>query len=106
MANKRMEEQRKEMNQSRVISRVNKELDKHFKEWVGMEDYYTRNFIRIHKLVSNARRYIQDKLEQAKFDGADINFIKQLEAEYYALEVIWVNMNEVETNRPRLEKNS
>lgn len=32
MANKRMEEQRKEMNQSRVISRVNKELDKHFKE--------------------------------------------------------------------------
>lgn len=32
MANKRMEERRKEMNQSRVISRVNKELDKHFKE--------------------------------------------------------------------------
>lgn len=32
MANKKMEEQRKEMNQSRVISRVNKELDKHFKE--------------------------------------------------------------------------
>lgn len=32
MANKRMEEQRKEMNQSRVISRVNKELDKRFKE--------------------------------------------------------------------------
>lgn len=32
MANKRMEERRKEMNQSRVISHVNKELDKHFKE--------------------------------------------------------------------------
>jgi len=32
MAYKRMEEQRKEMNQSRVISHVNKELDKHFKE--------------------------------------------------------------------------
>lgn len=32
MANKRMEEQRKELNQSRVISHVNKELDKHFKE--------------------------------------------------------------------------
>lgn len=32
MANKRMEEQRKEMNQSRVISHVNKELDKYFKE--------------------------------------------------------------------------
>ncbi|PTI24000.1 hypothetical protein BU080_07825 [Staphylococcus warneri] len=32
MANKKMEEQRKEMNQSRVISHVNKELDKHFKE--------------------------------------------------------------------------
>lgn len=32
MANKRMEGQRKEMNQSRVISHVNKELDKHFKE--------------------------------------------------------------------------
>lgn len=32
MANKKMEERRKEMNQSRVISRVNKELDKHFKE--------------------------------------------------------------------------
>ena len=32
MANKRREERRKEMNQSRVISRVNKELDKHFKE--------------------------------------------------------------------------
>lgn len=30
MANKRMEEQRKEMNKSRVISHVNKELDKHF----------------------------------------------------------------------------
>ena len=76
------------------------------KEWVGMEDYYIRNFKRIHKLVSNARSYIQDKFEHAKFDDADINFIKQLEAEYYALEVIWVNMNEVETNRPRLEKNS
>lgn len=32
MTYKRMEEQRKEMNQSRVISHVNKELDKHFKE--------------------------------------------------------------------------
>jgi len=67
----------------------------------GMEEYYTGNFKRIHERVSNARAYVQDKLEHAKFDGADINFIKQLEAEYYALEVIWVNMNEVETNKPR-----
>lgn len=66
-----------------------------------MEEYYTGNFKRIHERVSNARAYVQDKLEHAKFDGANINFIKQLEAEYYVLEVIWVNMNEVETNRPR-----
>lgn len=66
-----------------------------------MEDYYTKNFKRIHEHVTNARAYVQDKLEHAKYDEADISFIKQLEAEYYALEVIWVNMNEIETNRPR-----
>ncbi|GEP80697.1 hypothetical protein [Staphylococcus carnosus] len=66
-----------------------------------MENYYTRSFKDIHNRVSNARAYVQDKLEHAKYDGADINFIKQLEAEYYALDVIWVNMNEVETDRPR-----
>lgn len=66
-----------------------------------MEDYYSRSFKNIHNLVSNARAYIQDKLQHAKYDDADINYIKQLEAEYYALEVIWVNMNEIETDRPR-----
>lgn len=66
-----------------------------------MEDYYSQNFKRIHERVANARAYIQDKLEHAKYDEADINFIKQLEAEYYALEVIWVNMNQIETDRPR-----
>lgn len=44
MAYKRMEEQRKEMNQSRVISHVNKELDKHFKELVGMYGINYKSF--------------------------------------------------------------
>lgn len=66
-----------------------------------MEDYYTESFKSIHERVSIARAYVQDKLEHAKYNEADINFIKQLESEYYALEVIWVNMNEIETNRPR-----
>ena len=44
MTYKRMEEQRKEMNQSRVISHVNKELDKHFKEWVGMYGINYKSF--------------------------------------------------------------
>lgn len=66
-----------------------------------MESYYTKSFKSIHERVANARSYVQDKLEHAKYDDADINFIKQLEAEYYALEVIWVNMNEIETDRPR-----
>lgn len=66
-----------------------------------MEEYYTKSFKSIHERVANARAYVQNKLEHAKYDDADINFIKQLEAEYYALEVIWVNMNGIETDRPR-----
>lgn len=66
-----------------------------------MEEYYTRNFKKLHNWVGNARSYVQEKLEKAEFHGADKNYIKQLESEYYALEVIWVEMNGVETNRPR-----
>ena len=69
-----------------------------------MEDYYKQEFEKLHERVAISTAYISEKLSHAKFDNANKNYIKQLEAEYYALQTIRVNMNEIHRDRPRVEE--
>ena len=54
-----------------------------------MEDYYKREFEGLHERVGISKVYLEEKLNHAKFDNANESYIKQLEAEYYALQTIW-----------------
>ncbi|TRL69782.1 hypothetical protein [Staphylococcus haemolyticus] len=69
-----------------------------------MEDYYKRNFEMLHERVGMSKVYVKEKLSHARFDNANESYIKQLEAEYYALQTIWVNMNEIHRDRPRVKE--
>ncbi|MEC5377249.1 hypothetical protein VWJ19_02515 [Staphylococcus hominis] len=69
-----------------------------------MEDYYKREFKKLHEDVGTSKVYIEEKLSHAKFDSANESYIKQLEAEYYALQTIWVNMNKIHRDRPRVKE--
>ncbi|WP_053023508.1 hypothetical protein [Staphylococcus haemolyticus] len=69
-----------------------------------MEDYYKREFEKLHERVAISTAYISEKLSHAKFDNANESYIKQLEAEYYALQTIWVNMNAIHRDRPRVKE--
>lgn len=69
-----------------------------------MEDYYKQEFEKLHERVGISTAYISEKLDHAKFDNADESYIKQLEAEYYALQTIRVNMNKIHRDRPRVEE--
>lgn len=66
-----------------------------------MEDYYKREFEKLHERVAISTAYISEKLSHAKFDNANESYIKQLEAEHYALQTIWVNMNKIYRDRPK-----
>lgn len=68
-----------------------------------MKDYYKQEFEKLHGRVGATKVYVGEKLSHAKFDGADENYIKQLEAEYYALQTVWVNMNEIHRDRPKVK---
>ena len=69
-----------------------------------MEDYYKREFEGLHERVGISKVYLEEKLNHAKFDNANESYIKQLEAEYYALQTIWVSMNAIHRDRPRVEE--
>ena len=69
-----------------------------------MEDYYKQEFEKLHERVAISTAYINEKLSHAKFDNASKNYIKQLEAEYYALQTIRMNMNAIHRDRPRVEE--
>ena len=69
-----------------------------------MEDYYKQEFEKLHERVSISTVYISEKLSHAKFENANESYIKQLEAEYYALQTIWINMNKIHRDRPRVEE--
>lgn len=70
----------------------------------GMEDYYKQEFEKLHERVAISTAYISEKLSRAKFDNANKNYIKQLEAEYYALQTIRANMNAIHRDRPRVKE--
>ena len=63
-------------------------------------DYYKEKFNEMHKEVHNNMKYVGEKLGFAK-DKADDSFVKQLEAEYYALQVIRVRMNGIKLREPK-----
>ncbi|MBI5972021.1 hypothetical protein [Staphylococcus caledonicus] len=69
-----------------------------------MEDYYKQEFEKLHERVAISTVYIGEKLSHAKFYNASKNYIKQLEAEYYALQTIRVDMNRIHRDRPRVEE--
>ena len=69
-----------------------------------MEDYYKRNFEKLHESVGISKAYIEEKISHAKFDDANESYIEQLEAEYYALQTIWVSMNKIHRDRPRVKE--
>ncbi|MEX3487356.1 hypothetical protein [Staphylococcus warneri] len=69
-----------------------------------MEDYYKQEFENLHRHVKTSKNYIHEKLSRAKFDGANKNYIKQLEIEYYAIEAICTNMNAIHRDRPRVQE--
>ncbi|BAE05093.1 hypothetical protein [Staphylococcus haemolyticus] len=69
-----------------------------------MENYYKREFEKLHERVAISTTYISEKLSHAKFDNANESYIKQLEAEYYALQTIWVSMNKIHRDRPRVKE--
>ena len=84
-----------------IVAKIKRILGK---EWVRMEDYYKREFKKLHEDVGTSKVYIEEKLSHAKFDSANESYIKQLEAEYYALQTIWVNMNKIHRDRPRVKE--
>lgn len=69
-----------------------------------MEDYYKREFEKLHERVAISTAYVSEKLSSAKFDNANESYIKQLEAEYYALQTIRVSMNAIHRDRPRVKE--
>mgnify|MGYP007126758615 FL=1 len=83
---------------------ITKKLDKHFKEWLRVKDYYKQEFEKLHEHVGALKVYVGEKLSHANFEGANESYIKQLEAEYYALQTIWVNMNAIHRDRPRVKE--
>ena len=56
-------------------------------------DYYENEYKKLNKELQELQRYLSEKIEHAKHDDADPNYIKELEAENYALQVIWVRTN-------------
>ena len=69
-----------------------------------MEDYYKQEFKKLHESVGISKAYIEEKISHAKFDDANESYIEQLEAEYYALQTIWVSMNKIHRDRPRVKE--
>ena len=69
-----------------------------------MEDYYKREFEKLYERVGISKLYIEEKLSHANFDDANESYIEQLEAEYYALQTIWVKMNKIHRDRPRIKE--
>ncbi|WP_301420186.1 hypothetical protein [Mammaliicoccus lentus] len=57
-------------------------------------NYYEEEFKKLNKELQELQRYLSEKIDHAKHDDADPNYIRELEAESYALNVIWVRTNE------------
>ncbi len=65
-------------------------------------DYYENNYKKLNKELQELQRYLSEKIDYAKHDDADPNYIKELEAENYALHVIWVRTNESILYEPKM----
>lgn len=65
-------------------------------------NYYEKEFKKINKELQELQRYLSEKIDHAKHDDADPNYIRELEAESYALHVIWVRTNESILYEPKM----
>ncbi|WP_323703510.1 hypothetical protein [Mammaliicoccus sp. Dog046] len=63
--------------------------------------YYEEKFKKLNKELQELQRYLNEKIDHAKHADADPNYIRELEAESYALKVIWVRTNESILYEPR-----
>lgn len=65
-------------------------------------NYYEEEFKKLNKELQELQRYLSEKIDHAKHDDADQNYIRELEAESYALHVIWVRTNESILYEPKM----
>lgn len=65
-------------------------------------NYYEEKFKKLNKKLQELQRYLSEKIDHAKHDDADPNYIRELEAESYALHVIWVRTNESILYEPKM----
>ncbi|ASE35349.1 hypothetical protein [Mammaliicoccus sciuri] len=63
--------------------------------------YYEDKFKKLNKELQELQRYLSEKVQHAKDDGANRNYIRELEAERYALHAIYVRTNGIILNAPR-----